>query len=355
MYANLLLSLLTLLVASAEAGSRLWEVAPTASHLSHTSHGKRAISIQPSDDVRAVRLWPEKTLNYAYANREAEKKLSPILYQARQYWNLLAINGFKYNEISLRKCKLYRDECLVIHYNNRGKLACTVGLPPADKKIGYYGPEMHLSDDATKGNLDVSLNAAHELGHAWGLYHVHQNPPHWNIDQQNYYWPVKPNRPGDRFSPDTFHCENLEDYERTFASLTREEDKGRICSSQALADQHQFSAMEWLPRKNEGKSADEMFDPESLMLYPSVAGGKGDVVGKEDGRQPILTYLDGKLIPFRKGPSQADIKKLLTIYGSEYVGTSKLLIAKDSSMRRLVKKVRSTMSLRGGDTQEGLC
>ncbi|RGP81324.1 zinc-dependent metalloprotease [Fusarium longipes] len=359
MHSQYVLSLATLLISSVEAGSRLWETYTESSHFSDKSLAKRAISIKPSQDPskdsHAVLLWPEKTLSYAYANDEAAEKLSPIFFQARQYWSQLTVKGFKYNELTLKKCKLYRDECLVIHYNDRGVLSSTVGRPPVNPSEDFHGPSMHLSDNARVGNLDIYINAAHELGHAWGLYHEHQNPKHWKIDAFDDKWPVKVYPAGDQFSPSTFHCENLKDYEKVLAGIKNELDRARICTSQQTAEKHDFSAKEWLPKKVEDKDADKMFDPNSLMLYPSGAGGKGDVVDGEDGRKPVLTYIDGKVIDYRTAPSTADLQKLITIYGNEYVGTSKLLIAKDSSMRRLVKKVRSTLSLRGGDTKDGLC
>lgn len=38
---------------------------------------------------------------------------------------------------------------------------------------------MNLSDRTDVGMLDVVANDAHELGHAWGLLHEHQNPAFW--------------------------------------------------------------------------------------------------------------------------------------------------------------------------------
>ncbi|RBR04977.1 uncharacterized protein FIESC28_11445 [Fusarium coffeatum] len=132
-----------------------------------------------------------------------------------------------------------------------------------------------------------------------------------------------------RFETDDFICRNLKDYEETLEKInemekdpkTAADDKKLLCRTWSTADKYGFSGAEWLPMKTDGHDADAAFDPESLMLYPSNAGGIGEVNGADDDqRLPILTYQNGDRIPIRTGASVADIDKLITIYGDKYKG-----------------------------------
>ncbi|KAL2674353.1 hypothetical protein Neosp_012804 [[Neocosmospora] mangrovei] len=359
---SILLLALSLLAGSVQAGSRHWEV-------HHSKLAARAVSVIPGDSVKDTRLWPKRTLTYAFANSNAKVMLKGIFHSATQHWNLL--KGFNYNEISLTKCNEKRTECLVVNYNNEGRLSSTVAIPALDASDpSYVGPVMHLSDRADVGHLDVNVNAAHELGHAWGLYHEHQVPRWWKTSPQDlvdtevagwrsvYY--------GSIFHTNKYRCENLRGFDTAKASLARElkrtveeltvTDINVLCRQHNTARRHKFFAVEWVPIDGLRMNWDESFDPQSLMLYPSGSGGVGGI-GDDgtDNRMPVLLYSDDSKIEIKTGPSTADVKRLQDLYGVDAKGKSTLHNEKGNLLSGTLKRLRSMVSLKAGDTRQGLC
>lgn len=358
---SITVSFAMLLASPAQAGSRHWETPLTHSHVNGDISGKRAISVLPSkaDDDGYTGIWPDKTITYAFEDSEAETKLRPMFHQAQQVWAVLQQNDFKYKEVSIRKCRRNRGKCLVIKYNDQGKLSSVIGVPPVKGGQDYEGPIMNLSDDPNMGNLDLNVNAAHELGHVWGLYHEHQNPKWWSQSHDEQGWITWLR--GDIFETKDFHCENIKGYEEALENFAKDSNLPAedlplyLCRNYQTAAKYRFDSKDWMPAMKTGQESDDEFDEYSLMLYPSGAGGKGRVDSTGDHRRPVLTYPNGNWIPIREGPSTMDYDRLLKIYGSEYRGKSKLLNAMDSFSKRTFKKMRSTLSLRGGDTEGGLC
>ncbi|KAH7240705.1 uncharacterized protein BKA55DRAFT_518055 [Fusarium redolens] len=369
---RLLPSLIIPLLASyVQAGSQLWEISPATSKASHGAASKRAVSIWPSDDPHdnaGVRRWPEKTVTYAFSTTEAETKLEKILEGAKKLWNQLNVKGFKYEKLELKKCKARRSECMIIYYNNEGKLLTSVGLQPLDDT--FKGPYMHLSDRLDVGNLNPVVNAAHELGHAWGLWHEHQARKWWGQSDIDEFWGGT--LIGEKFMTADYHPENLKDYEVALEKMAEaeglkskeeltQEQVNMLVRDQNTAKNYGFTGVEWMPLQDAGMQADATFDKDSLMLYPSGAGGKGEVIfgadikDFEDKRLSILTYPDGELMPIKKAPSGQDIDRLVMIYGTDYRGVSRLHNDKSSKFKGLLKKMRSSMSLRAGDTEQGMC
>jgi hypothetical protein len=358
------------LVIYVQAGNPLWEISPGTSMASHGTSFKRAVSIWPSDDPHdnaGVRRWPKKTLTYAFHTTEAEKKLERLLEEAKKLWNKLNVEGFQYEKLKLNKCKARRSECMIIYYNNDGKLLTSVGLQPLDDN--FDGPYMHLSDKRDVGNLNPVANVAHELGHAWGLWHEHQAREWWGQSGIDEFWGGTLN--GDKFMTVDYHPERLKDYEtalekqaeaeglKSTDELTQEQINMFIRNQNTVRD-YGFTGLEWMPLRDSGMQADKRFDEDSLMLYPSGAGGKGEVIFDADGnlvedkRLAVLTYPDGKHMPTKRVPSGQDKDRLVMIYGTNYRGVSRLHNDKGSKLKGFMKKMRS-MSLRAGDTENDSC
>ena len=330
-----------LLASPVYAGSRLWE----ASTLGRISNGtmemeRRAISFKPSGGEDGHYTWPDKTIKYCYADDNAKQKLRGFIKAATETtWGALIDIGFKYQEVSLSDCKKDRVNHLMVHYNDEGKLSSSVGKLPINDKWNrenpespYNGPVTHLSTKENIGMLDVVANVAHELGHVWGLYHEHQNPLFWytGVTDQVPDDPTQPKWSGYNgnglFQPSQFNCKAISDYEVALerARKLASEDKKfqdierTFCSNIASATKIRFSAANWLPLIPGPSYLDDghIYDPTSLMLYPSGAGGKRPGA-TPDGRQDVLTLADNVRMMPNVVPSGKDIERLRLLYSSD--------------------------------------
>lgn len=72
---------------------------------------------------------------------------------------------------------------------------------------------MILSDVLTMGHRNVVANYAHEMGHAWGFHHEHQNPDWWSEAWSEEY------RKDYFFGEGSFFCERLSDYAEALARI----------------------------------------------------------------------------------------------------------------------------------------
>jgi hypothetical protein len=347
------------LACPASAGSRRWEMPLHQIRGNATLLAKRSVTVTPGSAAGDTRIWPEKTITYAFADSTANHRLKALFVQGGEVWARLKHYDFQYKEISTSKCKADRLNCLMIHYNTKGVLSSTVAKPPLrsdDPK--YEGPVMHLSDSFAVGNRDPIMNVAHEIGHAWGMSHEHQNYKFWKTNDEHKNpesgWQ---NYDGDIFHTNKFNCKNLRDYQDVLEKLPQDDfdfELTRICSSQAAAKRYGFSAMEWLPMGLVGLKPLPKYDPDSIMLYPSRAGGSGDASETTDNRLIVMSYADNTEIPVRQGPSDWDINSLVTLYGAENRAASEPYVKKGSSKENVFRRMRGE-STRAGHTEGGLC
>lgn len=207
-------------------------------------------------------------------------------------------------------------------------MATSPGKIPAG--LGVAGPTMTLTDDETMGMLDKVANYAHELGHAWGLHHEHQNPFFWERAYGS--------QDGSIFGSNNFNCQNLKDYAAVQAKIQAKIDDDPsglgsvlyggdfklVCTSRAKAKSYQFSAWDYLPIPLSEvlvpSSSTTEVDWDSLMLYPSGAGASGTAqAGGPDNRLQILTQPNGDPIAIHLNPSAGDVAGLQQLYAQEAV------------------------------------
>ncbi|KAH7117367.1 putative zinc-dependent metalloprotease [Dactylonectria macrodidyma] len=341
------------------AGSRQWQ--PSIGSLranagSAANVSRRALAFRPGTATGDSIVWPKKQIRYCYENDDAKEKLGGMFFAGRERWATLNDQGFTYKEVSKSECSSNRGKVLLIKYNSVGKLSSTVGIPAATEDIP--GPTMHLSDNIGVGFRELAANAAHEIGHAWGLLHEHQNPKFWStstIHVGSSEWPVALKN-GETFWTANFNCKNLKDYEKKMAEVKagdEPDDAKYICSWYQTANKYHFSAAEWLPIIGPLFDDDDEVDLSSIMLYPSGAGATGYADAETDERLSILTLDGGEKLPENRTPSTMDIARIITLYGSETASDGDLHVK--GKMKNMLKKVRSKFSLRSGDSTTGSC
>jgi len=283
--------------------------------------------------------WANRRIRYCFMSdavtQAGKAKVKAALKDAHKLWQAKGLSSsFKIEEVNDKVCKDDRSNVLGITYTGNtatSAMATYVGFP--DSSVKYpadMGPSMRLTDRTNMGMLDVVANYAHELGHAWGLYHEHQNPKFWDgvrgSDSGQVFGPT---------NPGGWNCHNLLDYQaRIVGPLVVQQGGGRttqlgsqqLCQSAALALQYQFSAYDYLPTPGVGDShsnghgANDV-DWQSLMIYPSGAGavqqGYNDDDANPDLRARILQKHDGSRIPINLFPSALDVAALNAFYTNE--------------------------------------
>ena len=279
-----------------------------------TTHGRLSNLFEP---------WPDRTLRYHYLYvQEWPVGIKEAFEQAIESWRSAGLSSnFKFQEISnYEECKADMINCMPIHYNTEGRFETR----PRTGKLGSDG-----KFDATMWISDRNLNTvegmtmpgliAHELGHALGLKHEHQNPAFWS---QQYGGSAPPERA--IFGRSTFTCSHLLDYEvlliRVEGNTTTKQEGDALvaeaCSKITKAREVGFSAEEWLPLPaNEFKvgSSGRSIDWDSIMLYPSHHMSVNTANGEP---APVLLKPDGSEIPVRNVPSRGDAESLFQLYRS---------------------------------------
>lgn len=281
----------------------------------------RAVKIKSGKESK---IWPDKTIPYCFKNDESRDRLQVALNQGMDTWHNNGLSkDFKLEPASRDRCENDRENVLEITYDPGSRMSTTNGKTPPG--LISDGPSMTLSDDDSRGMLNFILNVAHEIGHAWGLLHEHQNPD---------LWPEEFGGNGGKTFGDegNWVCSALLDYKDTLKKIQDKIDKDptgggeamygsqrvTMCTDIRVARDLRFSARDYLPLQGEhftvGTTTGTEVDWDSIMLYPSGAGGKRDSEGK---RMAALKKPNGDLIKVNTTPSQRDIDALNALYGTE--------------------------------------
>ncbi|KAF0327804.1 hypothetical protein GQ607_005013 [Colletotrichum asianum] len=325
---TLVLSLFCLLFGShVLAGSSIWQPA-LISRSNSSMLDKRYYYVTRDQSLTSQRPWPNRVIRYCFDKETtaAQKStLKKFLKDARKIWISKGLDSnFRIEEVNDNVCTSEATEVLTVHHRE-GVLATTVGFPSST--IGGVGPQMFLSDSTEIGMLDVVGNFAHELGHAWGLYHEHQNPKFWaGVAGADGGEVFGPNNPGG------WNCDNLKDYYTAANGGLRLQTGGggfrditiqQLCSNWQIAKNNGFSASEYLPMTGVGTPhsnghGENDVDWQSIMIYPSGAGGNsnGQPTPQNDNRDAILMKPDGSRIPINLAPSSLDIAALNAMYAN---------------------------------------
>ncbi|RAH82007.1 hypothetical protein BO86DRAFT_399536 [Aspergillus japonicus CBS 114.51] len=251
------------------------------------------------------RLWPNGVISICYESPAAEQKYKPLLRAAMRLWYAAGLpETFKLHPTSAVICQNAIFDVLTV-YDTPNLFVTNVGMPPMVPNPGVRLEPAHMYLSTPAGwNEDIILaNIAHEIGHAFGLIHEHQDPALWRPTDHGS-WIFK------------FDCRNLIDFEEKTRGKTEEEIWGPdgLYVSWWTATKAGFNAAYFLPfpanvigPREPWPHVDDV-DWDSCMLYGSDAAGKG----------PVLTTYDGKTWKANRVPSAGDVAGLVQMYNSPF-------------------------------------
>ncbi|KAK4465899.1 hypothetical protein QBC42DRAFT_168049 [Cladorrhinum samala] len=319
-----------------------------------TEHlAKRYFAVKPGQGTTPTFLWPEKTLSFCFETQAGRDIMIRHLENAITAWVAAGLTSevYRYREVAEpgESCTSYHErwKTLVIRHNDDGLHVTTVGLWPLDStKPDYRGPTMDISTRSDVAHLNVLANFAHELGHAWGLYHEHQNPFFWSPPYYNLAMPGSGDYTplGGKVFGDHFDCFALRDYHTAVTKVKNHprfandpagmaKEIADLCVNAKVARDYGFSAGDWLPLLYQAaysspgvrhmNANSEQVDWDSIMIYASGSGGMGYARPAKsaeensedyDKRQPVLLRNDGLKIKSNSKPSKGDVAGIRKMY-----------------------------------------
>ncbi|KAB8258210.1 hypothetical protein BDV32DRAFT_151541 [Aspergillus pseudonomiae] len=300
-----LLFLLSLFFASlSNAGHPAWEAGATTATAEW-------IHIDPSWDWPT---WYRETIQYYFNSPASKERLSSDIRAAWQLWLAAGLpETFRFVEFPKWRCEQHPYSCLLIVGDGE--------VPSAYTSLGrqvshpWDAITMYLVFEPGEDEHSRALIAAHEIGHAWGLIHEHQNPLYWQ-------WAYYATRSDSLFR---FYCANVQGYDAVAHEINSTRElwgENGPCRNSLRASDMDFYASEILPWAHRYQSPHHLWpqdsdvDWDSIMIYGSYLFGELDEHGNP--KPTLLRMKDLQVIPDPDTVTDLDVVGLLHLYHPKF-------------------------------------
>ncbi|PKY00151.1 hypothetical protein P168DRAFT_322602 [Aspergillus campestris IBT 28561] len=284
----------------ANAGSAAWETArfPNAKWvgMEHTEKNMR---------------WDRRTIKYSFSDPASRETLSTWVQTAMDLWYASGLpETFKVEEIDRRDCQRDGLNCLIITRSFM-ELSTPIGKKPHPD---FHSLVARWTTETSVGMLDTGANFAHELGHAFGLYHESHNPHFWAAG-------------GNLWNNYELNCPNFQGYDELSDELSFEMMWGEhgACEDGCTARRHKFRAAEVLPclddniiKPGSGVTTDLDVDWSSIMTTPSYIGNGRNPL-EDNTHYTVVRSLGNRRIDPTFAPTTFDVQGLITMYEEPYL------------------------------------